>query len=719
MTTCISYERPPIDDQQLVQGLDVTAGNPYYMMQEALHIGVEVPRAAMWWSSGVWALYEQGDRMFSSAQAPFLVTETNAQSIGQSHWEHQTPYPGQIALAGLALVARGARMIEYWQWQTLHYGIETYWGGVLPHSGRPGRIYREIAELGHRLRDLGPQLEGFTPDADVALLYSIDTKHSFEFYPPLADAEGGPDRASYLRIFDRYYRAAFEAGVQSRIVHADQFRQRDAADFVAEFPTLVVPTLYIADDDMLDALVRYAEAGGHLVVGIRTGYGDQLARARPERAPGRLADAAGVWYDEYSTLDAPVGIDGTTFGGGQAEGWADALVADGADVVAAYSSGIYAGRPAVTSREHGAGRVTYVGTLPDLALATSILRWAVPITSVSEWQLDATVTVTSGSSTVGRVWFISNWSPEPATAHPPQRLGGTPIVLEPWGVTVLVEQRDPESGAVPTSNTRESRAIMRHGARKAAFAITSIAAVAALALTGCTSDGGSGGDPGTITDAQREEALNTPTDLTFWTWVPDIQDQVDLFEAEYPEINVTVENVGQGLDHYAKVRTAAEAGSGGPDVVQLEYQFISSFALSGELLDLTPYGAEDIADDYVSWVWNQGVHNGEILAIPQDSGPLGNLYREDILTAAGVTEAPATWEDYKTAAEAVRDNTDAVHLEHGSQPGRRMARAVVAGGRQAVRLRRRGERHDQREQPRGEGSDGLLAGHDPERSGLD
>ncbi len=450
VTTCISYERPAINDQQLVKALDVTAGNPYYMMQESLHIGAEVPRGALWWSSGVWSLYEQGDRMFSSAQAPFLVTETNAQSIGQSHWQHHTPYPGQIALAGFALVARGARMIEYWQWQTLHFGIETYWGGVLPHSGRPGRIYREIAELGHRLRDLGPQLEGFTPDADVALLYSVDTKHSFEFYPPLADAEGGPDRTSYLRIFDRYYRAAFEAGVQSRIVHADQFRERDAADFVAEYPTLVVPTLYIADDGMLDALVRYAEAGGHLVVGIRTGYGDQLARARPERAPGRLADAAGVWYDEYSTLDVPVGVDGTTFGGGQAEGWADALVADGADVVATYASGIYAGQPAVTSREHGAGRVTYVGTLPDLALATSILRWAVPTTSASEWRLDAPVTVTSGSSTVGRVWFVSNWSPEPATAHPPKQLGETPIVLEPWDVVVLVEQRDPESGAVPT-----------------------------------------------------------------------------------------------------------------------------------------------------------------------------------------------------------------------------------------------------------------------------
>lgn len=201
---------------------------------------------------------------------------------------------------------------------------------------------------------------------------------------------------------------------------------------------------------------------------------------------------------------------------------------------------------------------------------------------------------------------------------------------------------------------------MRHGARKAAFAITSIAAVAALTLSGCTPDTGSGGGTtGTITEAEREEALNTPTELTFWTWVPDIQAQVDLFMEEYPAINVTVENVGQGLDHYSKVRTAVEAGTGAPDVVQLEQQFISSFALTGELLDLTPYGAADIQDDYVPWVWNQVVAGDEILAIPQDSGPLGNLYREDILTAAGVTEVPATYADYKTAAELVRANTGA------------------------------------------------------------
>ena len=61
--------------------------------------------------------------------------------------------------------------------------------------------------------------------------------------------------------------------------------------------------------------------------------------------------------------------------------------------------------------------------------------------------------------------------------------------------------------------------------------------------------------------------MATETNLTFWTWVPDIQNQVDLFEAEYPAIDVEVVNVGQGAPHYQKLRTALESGTGAPDVV--------------------------------------------------------------------------------------------------------------------------------------------------------
>jgi multiple sugar transport system substrate-binding protein len=195
-------------------------------------------------------------------------------------------------------------------------------------------------------------------------------------------------------------------------------------------------------------------------------------------------------------------------------------------------------------------------------------------------------------------------------------------------------------------------------APRTALALGAGAVATALVLSGCAPGGG---DEGTtteaITDEQREEALSTPTELTFWTWVPDIENEVALFEEAYPAIDVTVENVGQGLPHYQKLRSAIEAGEGAPDVAQVEYQYIPSFVLSESLLDLSPYGAGDIEDDYVGWAWNQVSPDDEVWAIPQDVGPMGNLYREDLLGQAGITEPPATWEAYAEAARAVKDTT--------------------------------------------------------------
>jgi multiple sugar transport system substrate-binding protein len=196
-------------------------------------------------------------------------------------------------------------------------------------------------------------------------------------------------------------------------------------------------------------------------------------------------------------------------------------------------------------------------------------------------------------------------------------------------------------------------------APRTALALGSSGVAIALVLSGCTpgTTGDSGGEGGPITQDQIDEAMSTPTELTFWTWVPDIQNEVDLFEEKYPDITVKVENVGQGLPHYQKLRSAIEAGEGAPDVAQVEYQYIPSFVLPESLLDLTPYGADDLADDYVEWAWNQVSPGEAVWGIPQDVGPMGNLYREDILTAAGVTEPPATYEDYATAAKAVKDAT--------------------------------------------------------------
>ncbi|QTE31191.1 beta-galactosidase [Pengzhenrongella sicca] len=420
VTTCIAYDRPALDDADLAGALDVTSGNAYYGMQDALAHPATTHSAQFWTANGTWALFQVGDAMFSSRGEPFLVTETNAQSIGGPSTNNPA-YPGQWRQCAWALVARGARMIEYWHWHTLHYGAETYWGGVLPHSGLPGRTYREIARLGAELAEAGGAIAGATPDADLALLVSTPARFALAAQPPLQLADGTGDPTSYPRIVSAFYRGAFDAGLQVRVVRPQHVFDQAPEDVAGTHPVLVAAGYYPASDADLDWLLRYAGAGGHLVVGPRTGYADHEARARAEVQPARLAAAAGAWYDEFSNLAEPVPVRGAL--AGEATAWAECLVADGADVLARYEDPHLGAWAAVTTRAHGAGRVTIVGTVPDATLARSLATWLVP-TPLAAWAaLPPSVTVHTSTRPDGkRVHIIHNWSWEAATVTAPIEL---------------------------------------------------------------------------------------------------------------------------------------------------------------------------------------------------------------------------------------------------------------------------------------------------------
>jgi len=444
VTTCISYDRPAVEDDKLTERLDVTAGNPYYTMQDALELPDGGGAGQDWTTNGTWALYRSADRMYASRQEPFLVTETNAQAISYP-WNNRPAYDGQWRQAAWALVSRGASMIEYWHWHTLHFGTETYWGGILPHNGRPGRVYRELAALGAELEKAGDLVAALTPDADVAFLYDTPSKWALQAQPPLATADGGPDGRSYERIFDAFYRGAFDAGLQARVLHPGRL-----AD--GELPSvLVVPAFYAADDDTLDRLRAYAEAGGHLVLGPRTAYGDTEARARTDVQPARLAEAAGVTYDEFSNLAEALPVTGTTTlplpPEARALHWADGLRPQGAEQLATYRHPHFGRWPAATTHRHGSGRITYVGTVPDAAFARALFEWAAP---ADPWR-PSHPSVTSASATARdgrRVRFLHNWSWQPASVPVPTAVRDVlsdteyprQVPLDPWDVKVLTDE---------------------------------------------------------------------------------------------------------------------------------------------------------------------------------------------------------------------------------------------------------------------------------------
>ena len=406
-------------------------------------------------------MYLSADRMYSSRQGPFLITETNASHIGFS-WDSRPAYDGQWRQAAWAHVARGARMIGYWHWDTLHFGTETYWGGILPHNGVPGRTYRELAQLGAEFRQAGDLVAELTPDADIAVVVSVPSRWIMQKYPALSHPDGTPDERAYQGLVEPFYRGAFDAGLQVRILHASQLTAT-AEEAVRQYPVLVAAGLYLTDDATLDWLRAYADAGGHLVIGPRTGYADTEARARTDRMPARLADAAGVWYDEFSNLPAPIEV--TAAPGAldlppdaAATRWIDGLQPDGATVLATYQHPHFGRWPAVTTRDHGRGRITHVGTVPNIPLAEALLRWAAAGRQTGWPALPVSVTCTGATASDGRrLRFLHNWSWRPTVVTAPvecrdaltgkQLPAGRDIELAAWDVRILARGRD-DSGVV-------------------------------------------------------------------------------------------------------------------------------------------------------------------------------------------------------------------------------------------------------------------------------
>ncbi|WP_315070620.1 extracellular solute-binding protein [uncultured Microbacterium sp.] len=174
-------------------------------------------------------------------------------------------------------------------------------------------------------------------------------------------------------------------------------------------------------------------------------------------------------------------------------------------------------------------------------------------------------------------------------------------------------------------------------------AILLTAGIAAVSLAACSA--GSNGPDSSGDASDLDAALKAGGELTYWTWTPSGEAQAEAFMKEYPNVDVTVVNAGTATDEYTKLQNAITAGSGAPDVAQIEYYALQQFALSDGLLDLSDYGFGDLKDDYTPSTWNSVSLDGGIYGLPQDSGPMVMFYNKTIFDEYGLS-VPTTWDEY-------------------------------------------------------------------------
>ncbi len=128
--------------------------------------------------------------------------------------------------------------------------------------------------------------------------------------------------------------------------------------------------------------------------------------------------------------------------------WVDGLHVDDAEVLAGYDHPHFGRWPAVTTRAHGEGRITSVGTVPGRDLARALARW---LARAGE-RLARSARHRHGGDRHRpdgrRVHVVHNWSWQPARVQAPVELTDVlsgdavpargELELGAWDVRVLV-----------------------------------------------------------------------------------------------------------------------------------------------------------------------------------------------------------------------------------------------------------------------------------------
>lgn len=160
---------------------------------------------------------------------------------------------------------------------------------------------------------------------------------------------------------------------------------------------------------------------------------------------------------------------------------------------------------------------------------------------------------------------------------------------------------------------------------------------------------------GDTSGSSASGSSDEPVELTVWAWDSTLERTIEGFEEENPNITVTITNAGTNTTEYQALNNAMEAGSGAPDIAQIEYYALPEYVIRGYVQDLSDYGASDFSDFYTPGTWSSVNIQGGVFALPMDSGPMAWFYNKDVMDAAGVNpDEVRTWDDFYEAAKKVR-----------------------------------------------------------------
>ena len=153
---------------------------------------------------------------------------------------------------------------------------------------------------------------------------------------------------------------------------------------------------------------------------------------------------------------------------------------------------------------------------------------------------------------------------------------------------------------------------------------------------------------------------NTETEITIWAWnvaAKALVESAKSFNEKYPKIKVNVQEYGLAQNVYERYSVILSSGVGVPDIIQIESDYVQTFAETYPQYFFDMNGYIDI-DGKVdpSKISTSYDSEGKLVSIPWDSGPVVMFYREDLFNQAGIDiNSIITFEDYISAGKKLKE----------------------------------------------------------------
>ena len=153
---------------------------------------------------------------------------------------------------------------------------------------------------------------------------------------------------------------------------------------------------------------------------------------------------------------------------------------------------------------------------------------------------------------------------------------------------------------------------------------------------------------------------NTETEITVWAWnvaAKALVESAKSFNQKYPKIKVNVQEYGLAQNVYERYSVILSSGVGVPDIIQIESDYVQTFAETYPQYFFDMNGYIDIEGKVdPSKISTSYDSEGKLVSIPWDSGPVVMFYREDLFNQAGIDiNSIITFEDYILAGKKLKE----------------------------------------------------------------